>query len=222
MENEKIEIDQINFTKSKKVDEINLLKGQKIDIKKHSSDSSLEHVCLGLNWGMIEKKGFFGGIKKKEVDLDGSCAVFDVNKELIDIVYFGNLTSQNGSIRHSGDDTVGSKDNDDSFDNEIIYVDLKSLPSNADQIIFILNSPQGHDFADIPFTTARLYEGNFETVDKVIAKFDVANNPKFKGYVSMVMGKLHKRNGEWGFSAIGEPTRDKKLKDTIKTSYKYL
>ena len=68
--------------------QINLVKGQKIDLKK-SSGSSLENICLGLNWGMIEKKGFFGGIKKEAVDLDASCAVFDKDKNLLDTVYFG-------------------------------------------------------------------------------------------------------------------------------------
>jgi tellurium resistance protein TerZ len=39
----------------------------------------------------------------------------------------------------------------------------------------------------------------------------------------MIMGKLYKRNGEWKFSAIGEPTQDKKLQQTIKTiKEKYL
>jgi tellurium resistance protein TerZ len=31
------------------------------------------------------------------------------------------------------------------------------------------------------------------------------------------MGVFYKRNNEWKFNAIGEPTRDKKLEETIKT-----
>ena len=39
----------------------------------------------------------------------------------------------------------------------------------------------------------------------------------------MILGKLYRRNGEWKFSAIGEPTTDKKLADTLKTvQSKYL
>jgi len=32
-----------------------------------------------------------------------------------------------------------------------------------------------------------------------------------------VMGVFYKRNGEWKFNAIGEPTKDKKLPETITT-----
>jgi len=31
------------------------------------------------------------------------------------------------------------------------------------------------------------------------------------------MGVFYKRNGEWKFNAIGEPTRDSKLPETVKT-----
>jgi tellurium resistance protein TerZ len=196
---------------------INLVKGQKIDLKK-SSGATLQNICLGLNWGMIESKTFFGSSSKEAVDLDGSCAVFDNQKKLIDVVYFGNLQSINGAIKHSGDDLTGDEDGDDGLDNEIIFVDINSLPSNADQIIFFINSYKGQDFASIPFSTIRLYQGNFTRVDEVIAVFDIANDKKFKGCVSMVMGKIYKRNGEWKFSAIGEPTKDKKLGETIETA----
>jgi tellurium resistance protein TerZ len=33
----------------------------------------------------------------------------------------------------------------------------------------------------------------------------------------MLMGILYKKNGEWKFNAIGEPTKDRKLEDTVKT-----
>jgi len=196
--------------------QINLVKGQKIDLKK--SSSSLDSICLGLNWGMIKTKGFFGGIKKKSVDLDASCAIFDKDKNLLDTVYFGNLKSQ--GIQHSGDDLSGDEDGDDGLDNEIIYIDLKNLNSKYDQIIFILNSFQGDDFATIPFATIRLYEGTFKKVDNIIANFDIAQDSKFSGHISMIMGKLYKQDDEWKFSAIGEPTQDRNLKDTIQTAHK--
>lgn len=33
----------------------------------------------------------------------------------------------------------------------------------------------------------------------------------------MVLGVFYKRNGEWKFNAIGEPTKDKKLEETVRT-----
>lgn len=194
---------------------ISLQKGQKINLEK-SNGSSLTNLCVGVNWGAITKKGFFGGLKTVAVDLDASCAVFDINKQLLDIVYFGNLKSE--GIQHSGDDLTGDTDGDDGLDNEVINVDLNRLPANADQVVFVLNSFSGDDFKTIPFASIRLYEGTASRVDSVSATYDIANDPKFAGSVSMVLGKIYKHNGSWKFSAIGETTTDRKLEGTVKTA----
>lgn len=201
---------------------INLTKGQKISLKKENG-GSLTNMCIGINWGAIDvvSKGFLGfggGDKKKEaVDLDASCALFDNDNKLLDVVYFGQLSSKDGSIRHSGDDRTGDVDGDDGLDNEVITVDLSRVSPNATKIAFVLNSFRGQDFATVPFATIRIYEGTPTRVDNVFATFNISGDPKFSGYVSMIMGKLYNRNGEWKFASIGEPTKDKKLEDTLKT-----
>ena len=190
---------------------VNLVKGQKINLKKDDG-SALNSFCVGANWGAIEKKGFFG-TKKVAVDLDLSAALFDSNKNLAGVVYFGEL--QAPGIKHSGDDLTGDIDGDDGLDNEVIEVNLSQIPANIEQVVFILNSYKGQDFATIPYASIRLYEGTPDRVNEVFATYEVAKEPQFAGYVSMVLGKLYKRNGEWKFSAIGEPTKDRKLQDTI-------
>ena len=192
---------------------ISLQKGQKISLEK-SNGSSLTNLCVGVNWGAITKKGFFG-TKTVAVDLDASCAVFDANKTLLDVVYFGKLKST--GIQHSGDDRTGDTDGDDGLDNEVINVNLSQLPANADQVVFVLNSFSGDDFKTIPFASIRLYEGTPTRVDSIHAVYDIANDAKFAGSVSMVLGKLYKHNGSWKFSALGETTNDKKLEQTVKT-----
>ena len=195
---------------------INLVKGQKIDLRK-SSNETLSRFCVGVNWGAIEKKGFFGGISKVAVDLDASCALYDDNKNVLDVVYFGKLRSSDGSIAHSGDDLTGDMDGDDGLDNEIITVDLSILNPAVTSIAFVLNSFKGQDFGTIPFASIRIYEGTPTRVNEVFATFDIANGSGFSGHVSMVMGVFYKKNNEWKFNAIGEPTKDKKLQDTLNT-----
>ncbi|MCA2452963.1 TerD family protein [Vibrio alginolyticus] len=192
---------------------ISLQKGQKISLEKNNG-TTLKNLCVGVNWGAIEKKGFFG-TKKIAVDLDASCAVFDSNKQLLDVVYFGQLTT--AGIRHSGDDLTGDMDGDDGLDNEVINVSLDQVAYNADQIVFVLNSFNGQDFKTIPFASIRLYEGTESRVDSVHATYDIANDPKFAGSVSMVLGKLYKHNGNWKFAAVGDTTPDRELKGTINT-----
>ena len=196
---------------------ISLQKGQRVSLEK-SDGSSLKKVCFGVNWGMIEKKsGWFGRKKKEAVDLDASAAIFDEKKELIDIVYFGKLISDCRGIIHSGDDLTGDEDGDDGLDNEVIEVDLSLIGQSADQVAFLLNSYKGQDFKDIPFASIRIYEGTPERVVNLFATYDVANDIKFAGSVSMIMGKLYIHQNNWKFHAIGDPTPDRDLKETIIT-----
>lgn len=195
---------------------INLQKGQRINLVK-SSGSTLQNICVGINWGAIEKKGWFGGTSKVAVDLDASCALYDDNKNVLDIIYFGKLRSNDGSIAHSGDDLTGDMDGDDGLDNEIITVDFSKLNPAVTNIAFVLNSFRGQDFGTIPFASIRIYEGTPTRVNEVFATFDIANGSGFAGHVSMVMGVFYKKNDEWKFNAIGEPTKDKDLKQTINT-----
>lgn len=201
---------------------INLEKGQKINLQKENG-SALQNICVGVNWGAIEKKGWLGGVTKEAVDLDASCALFDSSKKLIDVVYFGHLKSNDGSIKHSGDDLTGDLGGDDGLDNEIIAVDFTKLSDNVEHIAFVLNSFRGHDFGKIPFASIRIFEGTPTRVNEIFATYNIAKGESFAGHVSMVMGVFYKRNGEWKFNAIGEPTKDRKLEETINTvSQSYL
>lgn len=194
---------------------INLEKGQRINLEK-SNGAKLINVCVGVNWGAIVKKGLFSS-KKEAVDLDASCAVYDENKNKVDVVSFRQLKSNDQAIRHSGDDLTGDLNGDDGFDNEVITVDFSRLNPSVNYVAFFINSFRGQDFKDIPFASIRIYEGTPTKVNEVFAKYDVANDATFAGSVSMVLGVFYKRNGEWKFNAIGEPTRDRKLEETVLT-----
>jgi len=200
---------------------INLQKGQRINLEK-TNGTKLQSICVGINWGAIEKKGLFGKTKEA-VDLDASCILYDGNKIVSEIIYFGNLKSKNKSVVHSGDDLTGDMDGDDGLDNEVITVDLSKLDPSINYVAFVLNSFRGQDFGTIPFASIRIYEGTPSRVAEVFAKYDIVNGEGFAGHVSMVMGVFYKRNGEWKFNAIGEPTKDKKLQETvISVTNKYL
>ncbi|AXB56677.1 TerD family protein [Flavobacterium fluviale] len=194
---------------------INLEKGQRINLEK-SNGSKLVNICVGVNWGAIEKKGFFGS-KKEAVDLDASCAVYDDKKNHIDSVNFRKLISSDRAIKHSGDDLTGDLNGDDGLDNEVITLDFSQLTPAASYVAFFINSFRGQDFKDIPFASIRIYEGTPTRVSQEFARYDIANDASFAGNVSMVLGVFYKRNDEWKFNAVGVPTNDKKLEQTIVT-----
>lgn len=195
---------------------INLEKGQRINLEK-SNGTKLNNICVGVNWGAIETKSLFGKVTKEAVDLDASCAIYDANKNEIDVVYFGNKRSDDGAIQHSGDDLTGDLDGDDGLDNEVIKMELSKLNPNASYVAFFINSFSGQDFKDIPFASIRIYEGTPTQVTEVFAKYDAANDKTFAGSVSMVLGVFYKKNNEWKFNAIGVPTTDAVLEETVET-----
>ncbi|MEO5339066.1 MAG: TerD family protein [Magnetococcus sp. MYC-9] len=194
---------------------ISLVKGQKISLEKNGAP--LQRICVGLNWGAIESRGFFGGVKKTAVDLDGSCGLFDGQGQLVDVVYYSKLTSNDGAVHHSGDDTTGDVAGDDGLDNEVISLELDRISPTTEKIVFVLNSFQGQDFSSVPFAAIRIYEGTPSQVNHVLATYNIAQDPKFKGYVSMIMGRLYRHEGQWKFAAIGEPTPDTKLEQCLQS-----
>lgn len=184
---------------------INLKKGSSIRLEKDGV--GLRKVCVGLNWGAIEKKSFLGGLVGggvEEVDLDGAVSLFSRN-EASETIYYHKLASDNGAVQHSGDDLTGDLNGDDGLDNEIITIDLTKVEDHIDTIFIYLNSYQGQDFGKIPYSKLRIFEGTQDYVDDVLATFNLSVEEKFKGYVSMIMGKLMKVGNAWSFVAIGDP-----------------
>ena len=198
---------------------INLVKGQKISLEKQDG-SELDSFCVGANWGVIESKGFFGGLKKEAVDLDLSVGLYNSHKQLANFVYYGKLSEM--GVTHSGDDLTGDIDGDDGLDNEVIQITLSSISSEVDHVVFVLNSFENQDFATIPFASIRLYDGIPTRIDNVVATYNVASDTAFSGCTSMILGQLYRHNNRWKFSAIGEPTEDDKLQDTLESAIRYI
>lgn len=209
---------------------INLSKGQKIDLRKESG-SELTNFCVGANWGAIETKGFFGlSTNKTNVDLDLSCVLVDNNNNMVDFIYSplynlsvlqkfglqkGKLSTSDNAMRHTGDDLQGDSGGDDGLDNEIITVDLTKINPSVSKIYFFLNNVGKEDFSMIPYAKIRMFEGTATRVNSVFASYNVSAESQYKGKTALILGKLYKRNNQWKFDAIGDPTEDSFLGQTI-------
>lgn len=209
---------------------INLQKGQRIDLRK-TGGSALSEFCVGVNWGAIEKKAFFGLSKTAtNVDLDLSCVMIDTGGNVSDHLYSpeyrpdilakfglpaGKLLSRGNALKHSGDDRAGDSGGDDGLDNEVITVNLNAVEPNITQIFFFLNNVGAEDFSMIPYAKIRMYEGTPSKVKEVFASYNVAAEAQYAGKKALIMGKLYKKDNEWKFNAIGDPTEDSFLGQTI-------
>ncbi len=194
---------------------IDLKKGNSIKLEKDGKN--LSNVCIGVNWGAISRTGITALIfgRNKAVDLDASVSLFGEGKRHLETVYYNKLRSTSGAIIHSGDDLVGDEYGDDGLDNEIIRVNTDRIDSEVKEVFFYLNSYNQVDFADVPYSHIRVYEGTPKRVDDVLATMNLSSDPDYKGFVSMVMGRLYRADGGWKFEAIGKPVPAKDIKETI-------
>lgn len=194
---------------------INLSKNAKISLEKNGIE--LKEITVGLDWGSIKRKTFFGLVGTGEaVDLDGSVSLFGKDKTEIETIYYNNLKSKNGAIRHSGDDRIGDSGADNK-DNEVISINLEKIDADVDTIFFYLNSYKQQDFATIPYSKIRIMEGKHHNPKNVFASFNLSSDTAFGGHVSMLMAKLKRTQGaRWEFTALGEPIAARDIAGTIK------
>jgi len=174
---------------------VNLQKGQKISLDKEAG-GGLSRVTMGLGWDAIKSKGFFGfgGGKSDAVDLDASVVMFDESNKPVDVIWFRQLKSKDGSIVHTGDNRTGAGDGDD----EQITVDLSAVPASVKALIFTVNSFTGQTFATVENAYCRLINaGNQQEV----ARFNLSVTGS---HSAQIMAKLYRHGGEWKMHAIGE------------------
>jgi tellurium resistance protein TerZ len=191
---------------------INLTKGSSISLEKKGK--VISQIRVGINWGSIKQQIWGITYNTTAVDLDSSVALFS-NKQLVDNVYYRKLASSDGSVRHSGDDRVGDRYGDDGHDNETILVDLKKMDPAVDQVVFYLNSYEQQDFETIPYANISIIDATDANHLEELASFKVSMDKTFKGYVSMVMGKLVRTNSGWEFKSVGDPIKARNIKECI-------
>ncbi|MEU1956592.1 TerD family protein [Nocardia rhamnosiphila] len=170
---------------------VSLQKGQRVSLRKEDG-AALTFVKMGLGWDPVQQRGLFGS-RTVDIDLDASVVMFaDMNP--VDVAYYGQLTSKDGSVRHQGDNLTGEGAGDD----EVILVDLTRLPAHVNNLIFVVTSYKGHTFGQVQNAFCRLIDG--------------ANNAELARYsltggtptTAMAMAKLFRAGNDWKMQAIGE------------------
>ena len=175
---------------------INLEKGQRISLEKNGS---LSQVFMGLGWDMVQQKsgGFLGKLfskSEKNIDLDASCVLLDAAKNVVDIVYFGQLRSRDGSVQHTGDNLTGEGEGDD----EVINVNLGAVPANVQYLVFTVSSYSGQTFDQIANAFCRLVDAR---TNQELARYTITGGGSFTG---LILASLYRHNNEWKMRAIGE------------------
>jgi tellurium resistance protein TerD len=183
---------------------ISLIKGQKIDI-------GLAKISVGLGWDPNEGTGY-------DFDLDASAFLLSGNRSLVDeahFIFYNNLcgkahsgnqcknagcTTGEFGIRHTGDDPDGKSSDGD--DDESLIVDLSKVPSEIEEINFVVTiadfETRRQNFGQVRNSYIRIVDdGNGQE----IAKYELGED--FSVETGVEFGRLYKREGKWKFEASG-------------------
>jgi tellurium resistance protein TerZ len=182
---------------------VSMVKGQRISLEKAGGD--LRMVRMGLGWDAVKKKGFFGS-REREIDLDASCVLF-ADGRISDVVFFGKLVSDDGSVRHTGDNLTGAGDGDD----ESVIVDLARLPVHVSSLVFTVSSFSGQTFNEVENAFCRVVN---EMDGGELARYTLTGGG---AHTAMVMARLYRHGEGWKMNAIGEPCHGRTFEDMLPT-----
>lgn len=201
---------------------INLQKGQRVDLTK--GNAGLNRIKVGLGWDPVSQTksgGFLGGLfssggsggSGKNVDCDASVLMLQNDKLVAndDVIYFGKLSSNCGSIRHSGDNLTGDGDGDD----EVITIDLAAIPAQYTKMVFVVNiydaAGRNQHFGMIQNAYIRVYD---DKTGAELIRYNLTDN--YSDLTTLVCGEIYRHGTEWKFAAVGSGTNDLKLGDVAR------
>jgi tellurium resistance protein TerD len=167
---------------------INLQKGQRVNV-------SLSKVAVGLGW----KPAVVG----KEADLDASVFMIGANGKLPQdefFVFYNNLQSPDGSVKHTGDVQEASDADDD--DEETLMVDLDLVDQRVQELIFVVTihdaASDGQNFGQVRDAYIRVLN---QATNEEIMKYELSED--FSIETAVTIGRFYRREKEWRFEAMG-------------------
>lgn len=188
---------------------LSLTKGSSLTLTK-ADGNPVKKFAIGLGWDPVKaKSGIFGWMKgggeNIAVDLDASVIAFDSAQQVVDMVWFRQLHSNDGAIHHSGDDRTGTSS--DGGPDEIISVDTSKLNSRVTSLVFMVNSFSGQKFTEVDNAWCNVVDSDTQVES---CKYVLTKTQDVTGYV---MAALVKTATGWTVKAIGEPTTGRTVMD---------
>ncbi len=172
---------------------ISLTKGGNVNLSKEAP--SMTKTTLGLGWDARATDG-------QDFDLDAIAFLVGENGKVAsdsDFIFFNNLTSADGSVKHNGDNRTGEGDGDD----ETLSIDLQKVATNVAKIVFAVTIYDGQgrsqNFGQVSNAYIRVLD---EANGKEIARYDLSEDGSTES--AMIFGELYRHNGEWKFRAVGQ------------------
>ena len=175
---------------------VSLSKGGNVSLTKEAP--GLTAVTVGLGWDVRSTTG-------TDFDLDASAILVDANGKVTadkDFVFFNNLESSDGSVKHLGDNLTGEGEGDD----EQVNVDLSKVPANVDKIVFPVSiydaESRSQSFGQVRNAFIRIVN---QAGGTELARYDLSRTPRPRPRWSSASCTATARTGSSGPSARATP-----------------
>ncbi len=162
-----------------------LRKGQKLSLMRENPNLTAVEVSLGWR------------VQNPACDMDASAFLLGSNGKVVGgewFVFYGQTSSPDGSVVHHGE-RGGTGE-------ETLSIDLKKLHPSVKRIVFILTIHealrQRLNFGMVSDAYIQVRDGR---MGKGILRFRL--DEYYSNVISMVVGELYEKNGEWRFNAVG-------------------
>ncbi|WP_328293591.1 TerD family protein [Kineococcus sp. NBC_00420] len=172
---------------------VTLAKGGNVSLSKVAPD--LNEALVGLGWDVRTTTGM-------DFDLDASALLLGPNGKVLSdahFVFYNQLASPDGSVRHTGDNRTGEGEGDD----ESIELDLNSVPQDVDKIVFAVSihdaEARRQSFGQVMNAFIRMVN---RTDGSEVVRYDLSEDASTE--TAMVFGEVYRYNGEWKFRAVGQ------------------
>jgi len=176
---------------------VELKKGGNVSLTK--TVPGLNAITVGLGWDARSTDG-------AAFDLDAiafllvECAggAFKVRSDS-DFIFYNNLASSDGAVKHLGDNTTGQGDGDD----EQIKIDFSKMAAEVVKVkvCATINDAETRkqSFGQVSKAYMRLVN---DADGKEIARYDLSEDSSTE--TAMVFGEIYLNGGEWKFRAVGQ------------------
>ena len=174
---------------------VNLTKGQKVSLYK-----GVKLALVGLGWDTNRYDG------SADFDLDASAFMLGANGKVRkdeDFIFYGNLESQDGSIRHTGDSLQGGSGGDD----ETLFIDFTKIPADVERVAITVTIYEAQErrqnFGQVSNAYVRVARRSSEedTVGIEELRYDLGED--FSIETALVVCEIYRSGSTWKFNAVG-------------------
>ena len=172
---------------------VSLSKGGNVNLSKEAP--GLTHIKIGLGWDARATDG-------AAFDLDAVGFLLKADGKIgqdSDFIFYNNLTSGCGSVKHLGDNTTGEGEGDD----EAVTVDLAKVPAEIDKVVIAVTihdaETRNQNFGQVSNAFIRVLN---DSNDSEIARYDLSEDASVE--TAMIFGEVYRNGADWKFRAVGQ------------------